>query len=172
MGTRLLVVRHAIAEETAEVAADGLGDELRPLSEEGRRRMECGARGLAGLVDGLDLLATSPLLRARQTAEILAAAFGEPPIVETDTLAPGADPGRFLAWLARQGVAGTAAAVGHQPHLGRLAAQLLGCREGGPPPVAVKKGCAMLFELAAESGTGATLLWSLAPGHLRRLAGR
>ena len=89
---------------------------------------------------------------------------------QTDTLAPGADPRRFLAWLARQGVAGTAAAVGHQPHLGRLAARLLGCRAGGPPPVAVKKGSAMLFEFAADPAAGATLLWSLAPAHLRRLA--
>ena len=171
MGTRLLVVRHAIAEEAAEFAAGGLGDDRRPLSEEGRRRMERGALGLAGLLDGLDLLASSPLLRARQTAEILAAVFGGVPIVETDTLVPGADPRRFLTWLEQRAVAGIAAAVGHEPHLGRLAAQLLGCRAGGPPPVAVKKGSAILFELAADSGAGATLLWSLAPGHLRRLAG-
>lgn len=167
---KLLLIRHAVAEEGEEFAATGRSDDLRPLSAEGRRRMERGARGLMDVVPRLDLLAASPLVRARETAEIVVTAYGGLEIVETDTLAPGAAPGRFLAWLAGREVAGVAAAVGHQPHLGRLAADLLGV--GPRAAVAVKKGSAILFELGPEAGPGsATLLWSLAPAHLRRLGG-
>ncbi len=171
---KLILVRHAIAEEREEFAASGLADDLRPISEVGRRKMEQGARGLATLLPGLDRLVSSPLVRARQTAEIVAAAFGGTPIVETATLAPGAEPGRFLDWLAgRRWRAEAVAAVGHQPHLGRLAAHLLA---GGDPSaeaveIEFKKGNAALFEV----GEGpAVLRWLLAPAYLRslgRLAG-
>ncbi|MCM2269545.1 MAG: histidine phosphatase family protein, partial [Thermoanaerobaculia bacterium] len=60
---RLLLVRHAIASD----AADGPGgDAARPLSAEGRRRFERGARALAAQVPELALVLSSPLLRARQ----------------------------------------------------------------------------------------------------------
>jgi phosphohistidine phosphatase len=174
---KLLLIRHAIAEDFEEFARGGLADDLRPLTADGRRKMERGARGLAALLSGLDLVASSPLVRARQTAEIVAAAFGGPPLVETDTLVSGADPRRFLAWLAQRPTAGVVAAVGHQPHLGLLAARLVGA--GRRPAVAVKKGSALCFELApapaagaANANASATLLWALAPAHLRRLGER
>ena len=72
---RLLIVRHAIAEDRVAFAATGKDDDERPLTEEGRSRMEQGARGLRQLVPALDLVATSPLVRAVQTAEILAGAY-------------------------------------------------------------------------------------------------
>lgn len=171
---KLLLIRHGIAEEYGEFAATGRGDALRPLTADGRRKMEQGARGLAGLVGAVDLVATSPLVRARQTAEIVAAACGNPPVVETDTLVPGADPGRFLDWLAERRADGVVAAVGHQPHLGLLAAHLLGAHSGSGSAVAVKKGSALCFDLAAgpADASGATLLWALAPAHLRRLGER
>jgi phosphohistidine phosphatase len=166
---QLLLIRHAVAEEREEFAASGLTDDLRPLSDEGRRKMERGARGLARLLGGLDRLASSPLVRARQTAEIVAAAFGGLSIVETPTLAPDTRPDRFLAWLAggaSSGAAGVVAAVGHQPHLGRLAGRLL--RGDDRPVVEFKKGSAALFEVDLAGGT-AVLRWSLAPAQLRSL---
>ena len=166
---QLLLIRHAVAEEREEFRAGGLGDDLRPLSAEGQRKMERGAAGLAGLLPGLDLLATSPLVRARQTAEIVAAAFGGVAIVETPTLAPGAHPDRFLAWLADGRVDGVVAGVGHQPHFGRLAGRLL--RFDDCLVVEFKKGSAALFEVEPKAGAGgaAMLLWSLAPAQLHRL---
>src|SRR3712207_1068374 len=69
---RVLVVRHAIAEEREAFAkrSRGAPDGERPLTREGRRKFEAGAKGLHALVPKLDALATSPLTRAVETAEI------------------------------------------------------------------------------------------------------
>ena len=96
---RLLAVRHAIAEEPEVFARTGRDDRLRPLTDEGRKRMRRGARGLRSLVPQIDLLATSPLIRAAQTGAILDAVYGDLPAVEIEQLAPEATPQDFLAWL-------------------------------------------------------------------------
>ena len=66
----ILVIRHAIAADRERHAEqhDGEDDGLRPLTARGRKRMREGARGLRRLVPKIDLLATSPLTRAAQTA--------------------------------------------------------------------------------------------------------
>ncbi|MDH3366486.1 MAG: histidine phosphatase family protein, partial [Gemmatimonadota bacterium] len=68
---QLLVVRHAIAEDRDIFAAAGREDDERPLTEEGTRRMAAGAVGLVRVVPRLDAVASSPLVRAVQTAEII-----------------------------------------------------------------------------------------------------
>src|SRR5437868_1613721 len=95
----LLVIRHAIAEERKRYAKTGADDGLRPLTARGRRRMKAGARGLQRVVPGLDLLATSPLVRAEQTAEIVVAAYGELKVVKVPQLAPQASVHALLKWL-------------------------------------------------------------------------
>ena len=72
---QVLVVRHAIAEQREEFARTGKDDSQRPLTHDGRRKMRRGAVGLRAVVPAIDVLATSPLLRAVQTAEILAAVY-------------------------------------------------------------------------------------------------
>jgi phosphohistidine phosphatase len=87
---KLLIIRHAIAMERAEYHADvrrrakasGVGDpdhsndDLRPLTEKGMRKMRKNASGLNRLTGRPDLLVSSPLKRAKQTAEILASEWG------------------------------------------------------------------------------------------------
>src|SRR5262245_41820779 len=91
----IYVVRHAIAEMRGEAWPD---DSKRPLSEAGILRMRKNARGLLRLGVEIDVILTSPLVRARQTAEILAATFDvRPPLVVSDALAPG---GAFDAAMA------------------------------------------------------------------------
>jgi phosphohistidine phosphatase len=181
----LLVVRHAIAEDRERFARRGECDDLRPLSAKGKRRFRDGARGLAGLVERIDLLVASPLVRARQTADLLAAAYREaPPRDETDALRPGAPPRELADWLAaragggRDGSPGdggltagaTVAVVGHEPHLSALVAWLV--TGSGHAWIRLKKGSAVLLELhGTPSAGGATLLWALEPRQLRRLAG-
>src|SRR6059058_4426437 len=83
----LYLIRHAIAEERGDAWPD---DAKRPLTEEGMERLRKESRGLARLGVTFDVIVTSPLVRTRQTPEIIAAAFdARPHIVTSDSLAPG-----------------------------------------------------------------------------------
>jgi phosphohistidine phosphatase len=171
---RLLVVRHAIAEDAEEFARSGQDDSLRPLTARGRRRMVRGARGLRAQIPELAAIVTSPYLRAVETARILADAYGGAPEPRRAAeLVPDARPAALLRWLRALGPAasaGTVAVVGHEPHLSRLVTWLLAAR--GRPLIEIKKGGACLLQLDDDAGAGsATLLWALAPSQLRRLAG-
>lgn len=171
---QLLVVRHAIAESREVFARSGRSDRERPLSARGRRRFQRGARGLATLVDAPDVVVSSPLTRARQTADVLAAAFGDRPRrAQSDALVPGAHPRELAGWLQAETGEGAeedplVAAVGHEPHLSHLVSWLAAGSERSW--IRVKKGSATLLHLPGRPGPGAaTLLWSLAPRQLRRL---
>ena len=166
---RLILVRHAIAEDRAVWAERSKDDGLRPLTPDGRDRMKRAARGLAALEPKVALLATSPLVRARETAEILARAWGGLEPVESPLLAPGASPASLSAWLGRQRGADTVALVGHEPDLGEAAAYWLS--GGAASFLAFKKGGAALIECAAAPREGGGVLqWFLTPGQLRALA--
>jgi phosphohistidine phosphatase len=165
---KLLLIRHAIAEEREDFARTGKEDRLRPLTDEGRKKMRQAAKGLRGVVPEIDLLATSPLTRAAQTGAIVDSVFGGLREVEIHELSPEAAPKDFLRWLRKQ-KAGTVAAVGHEPSLGLILSWLL---TGGERRIfAFRKGSACLLEFAGEVGAGAaTLLWALTPAQLRALA--
>src|SRR5438093_12133138 len=82
----LYLVRHGLAEERGELWPD---DSKRPLTEKGMSRMRKATRGLARLGVSLDVVLTSPLVRARQTAEIVAGGFNpRPALVNRESLAP------------------------------------------------------------------------------------
>ena len=165
---RLLVIRHAEAEDKDAFAATGQGDALRPLTERGRRRMSEGAEGLRTLVSSIDLLAASPLVRAQQTAEIVAHRYGDCAVETTDVLEPGTVPSRFLAWLREQD-GNVIAIVGHEPDLGALVTWLLtGATESHVP---LGKGAACLLDLGEAPGRGKGMLeWAITASQLRRLA--
>lgn len=164
----LLLVRHAIAEDRVAFSHSGQDDALRPVSAEGRKKMRPVAEALRDLLPGADLLATSPLLRSYQTAQMLSAAFDLAP-VSCEALAPGASPDALLRWLRAQRSAGTVIAVGHEPALSEFAAFAL---TGRPQELfSLKKGGACLLEFPSAWRSGsATLHWLLAPAQLRRLA--
>src|SRR4030095_12905242 len=83
----LYLIRHAIAEERGDAWPD---DAKRPLSDQGTSRMRKAARGFERLGVSLDVVLTRPVVRARQTAEIVAAVMSQrPSIVTVDALAPG-----------------------------------------------------------------------------------
>src|SRR5580692_8521046 len=75
----LLIVRHGPAGDRDEWAASGKDDDERPLTARGIREMRRAARGLRRLVGSVDAIGTSPLVRARETAEILGRAFDVAP---------------------------------------------------------------------------------------------
>jgi len=160
---RLLILRHAIAEDRAP----GLADADRALTPEGVSKFERAAAGLARIVDPPDVLLTSPLKRARQTADIASRAWGRIEPVETAALAGGT-----LTELAKAVDAhpdgATVVLVGHEPHVSDLLARLLGSPEGGR--LSFKKGGAALVELEDGLEDGGRLVWFLTPKVLRELA--
>lgn len=161
---QLILVRHAIAEEPGR---DWPDDDQRPLSRDGTRKWKQGAAGLATLVPTVDVLLSSPLLRACQTAAIFAKALANPPrlgIVEE--LAPASRTADTLAALKACPVAGVTVVVGHEPVLAQLAAKLLHL-EG---PIAFKKGAALAITTTGFGERGpARLDWYATPAMLRAL---
>ena len=96
----LYLIRHGIAEERGDPWPD---DTKRPLSEKGVARLRKGTRNLAHIGVSFDVMLTSPLVRTRQTAEIVAAVFDpRPPIVAAESLAPAGTYEEVLADLEKQ----------------------------------------------------------------------
>lgn len=161
----LYVLRHAAAVDGASFAGP---DADRPLTPEGREKFVALAEVLARLGVRPRHLWSSPLVRARQTAEILAKALDVSRVEETDILACGARPRRVIE-LASSAGEGPAIVVGHEPDLGELVATAIGAEA----PLPLQKGAVagLSFEEAVKAGRGRLFLW-LTPADARRLAGR
>jgi phosphohistidine phosphatase len=162
----LYLVRHAIAEARGPEWPD---DAKRPLSDEGRGKMGKQAAGLDTLNVRIEEILTSPLVRTRQTAEILAKGLSSrPKITDFPPLAPGHSIKEALMALKDYEKRSRLALVGHEPGLGELLAALIGTRN----PVTFKKGGVSLVKvdrLPPDGGAGA-LCWFLTPKILRKLA--
>lgn len=163
----LLILRHAIALDREEAASLGLSDAERPLTEKGQRRMEQVAAGLRRLIEPPALILSSPLQRARQTADILAAQYDSLAVDIIAELAPGSSFPQLIKTLKQQQVAGPLVVVGHEPDLSQLTGLLLCNREA--TFVQLKKGGAVLlnFEQRIDRGQG-MMQWLLPPRLLRK----
>src|SRR5262245_17291395 len=116
---RLLLLRHAIAETRDPSRYPD--DRLRPLTDEGERRMRRAARGMRRLGIRFDLILTSPLLRTTSTARIVAAVCrrrAELRILKP--LQPGGGVGGVLGALAGLPPQSEILLVGHEPDLSLL----------------------------------------------------
>jgi phosphohistidine phosphatase len=161
----LLLVRHAIA---VDRATPGMADADRPLTEEGRAKMEQAAHGLRRLWEP-EVILTSPLLRARQTADILLECFGLHELKVLDALATG-DHDRLFAAAAKGGHE-RVAAIGHEPHISAALSYALTGDEGAVA-AEFKKGAAALVVFAGDARAARGILrWLLQPAALRALAG-
>lgn len=122
---RIFIIRHAWAEERDSQRWPD--DGLRPLTKKGRKRFVKLVRRLQDGDFEPEVIATSPLVRCRQTADLLAEQFdaAEPPIVELDALAPGSDLETLIQWSNEHDVA-QLAWVGHSPDVGDLLGELIG----------------------------------------------
>jgi phosphohistidine phosphatase len=160
----LYFVRHGLAEERGEAWPD---DTKRPLSGEGMSRMRKGARGLARFGVAIEVILTSPLVRARQTAEILAGEIEpRPSLVNIDSLAPDGSYTAVVADLEKHARKTRIALVGHEPMIGELVARLIGSRHA----IEFKKGsiCRVDVDDLPPAGPG-DLRWMLTPKMLRAL---
>lgn len=159
---RLYLIRHG---ESEEVAREG-GDAGRRLTHEGRRDFAEEVAGLARLGVSLTQILTSPLVRARQTAEILHGELPGPAPEAWPMLAPGADLEAVLDRLDPSEEA--VALVGHEPCLGRLVSLAIAGRESDGTPL--RKGGVARIDFAGRPRPGAgRLAWLATPKLLRRI---
>lgn len=166
---QLLLIRHGRAGDRETFAQTGKDDSERPLTTPGKWKMRRIAKGLHRTVGAIDVLGSSPLVRAAQTAAIVAREFGLSDVAEVEALVPGTPAEQCAAWLRRQKAAEVVALVGHEPDLGALATWLLG--GGAESRVPIGKGGACLLEIDGRvKAGGAVLRWALTPALLRRLS--
>ena len=156
-GLRLFLLRHGLADRDQYHGDD---DDLRPLTMEGRRRMGLEADFIVGLAPGIDAVITSPLVRAVETAEIVASRLGLAGTVTTDRrLGFGFDLPELVAMLA-----GLAAdrrrimIVGHEPSFSRVIGDLVGGAR-----VVMKKGALARVDLVPGDEVRGRLMWLLQP---------
>lgn len=102
---------------------EGRNDAARTLTPEGLKRTRQVARALAEKIDSIDTILHSPYVRARETAEIFAAAFPGAKLKEAPGLRPHDEPASALENL--DDLHGRVMLVGHEPHMGMLASLLL-----------------------------------------------
>ena len=130
-------------------------------------RMRKAARGLARLGVSVDVVLSSPLVRARQTAEIVASALApRPTLANAESLAPDGSFAAVIADLEKHVRKTRLALVGHEPGIGELAARLIGSRHA----IEFKKGAVCRIDLTAipPSGPG-ELRWLVTPKILRMI---
>ena len=158
---KLYLLRHGIAAPTGEGA-----DADRSLTEEGAEKTRKAARGLAALEVAPDLVFTSPLRRAVETAAIAAKELGVKDVRLTRSLLPAAEPEDLIDDL--EGVEADAVlAVGHLPHLDAFIAHAVGQRRRAITGLG-KAGAACLEFEPGWRGE-AHLVWLLTPRMLRQL---
>jgi phosphohistidine phosphatase len=123
MPTQLYLIRHGIAADPEAYERDY----ERSLTAKGRAKTKAVARQLQALNLTFDELLTSPLVRARQTAEILLKANLSPQLNVVDTLAPMGSFSEWLEWFKvwQKERSGTLALVGHEPDLSQWAELLI-----------------------------------------------
>lgn len=164
---KLYLLRHGKAVER-EASGD---DASRPLTDEGRERTRSVAQGMRRLGLEFDLILSSPLARARETAEIVAEAFDAAGKLRfTDRLADSDAHAALIREIrALRPQPDSLLLVGHEPDLGELVSLLLG--SASALPIRFKKaGLCCLSVAGIEPGPCAVLEWLLAPKQLRLLA--
>jgi len=163
---QVFLVRHAAAHERNRTRWPN--DSLRPLTTAGIFKFRKAARGLAEWLPKSAVLLTSPFVRARETAAILAENRDGVKPIECSQLAANQPVARAFELL-RSRKEKFVVLVGHEPHLGNLLSNAL----AGPHPqlrIEFKKGGAACIEFTARIEPGrATLRWMLPPRMLRAL---
>lgn len=153
----LYLMRHGLAEEQG---SKYYPNDDRPLTDEGRDKLRASAKALKELVSGFDRILTSPLLRAHETAQLIARGFGVEERVEiTPLLLPGFAKGKLLTTLEKESPDRSVLLVTHNPDVGIFASLLLGTAQYA---IDFKKGsiCRIQFDGVPVEGTG-VLKWHL-----------
>ena len=161
------LLRHGIA--AAIGRENNFRDEQRALTPEGIAKMRQAAQGLKRLQVSFDVIASSPLIRARQTAEIVAEALKFcQPLDEWDELVPEGAVDAVLRRLHDFRECRSVLLVGHQPSIGCIASYLV----FGDARVSLpfKKGAVFCVQASDPPPWAGELLWMLPSRMLRQIA--
>jgi phosphohistidine phosphatase len=164
----LYIMRHAEAEDEPESG----GDEARPLTARGRERTRAAAAGLRALGLHFDAILTSPLVRAAETAQLVADEYANnPPPQVLAALSTDVSPRDALAAVAPFALHGNVLAVGHEPQVSGLVALLLTAK--GNVAIRFKKGACVALGVPKTVEPGAAeLRWMFTQRQLRKLRKR
>ncbi len=155
----IYLLRHGKAERNVK------SDAKRKLTVTGKKEIVKIGRAINSLGIVLDTVATSPLARAYQTAEIVLDHIAPNVIIPWDELKPESDVFDTVQRLAKLKMDTAILLVGHQPHLSNLISYLI----GGSTNIALKKGG--LGHIRISGGLQNGILRSLmTPKQLQRLA--
>ncbi len=160
------ILRHAIA---VPRGTPGYPHDDRPLTDEGVRKMMKNAQGIAKVVQGFDIILTSPLRRAHDTAKIAADALKSTHKIKVcEELLPEQSVQGIYAALSKVKNRKRVLLVGHEPNLGEFASMLIGCKSF---PINFKKGALCRIDIhEIPPNLPGRLLWYLSPKHLRMIA--
>jgi phosphohistidine phosphatase len=166
----LYLLRHGVAAAKGDPAFET--DSERPLTKKGAKKFRKAARGIERLGVSFDAILSSPLIRARQTADLLAEALGqESGVDEIPALAPDSSPEQLLAELSSVEGKEHVILVGHEPFLGKLAAFLVNGKNNSDSVIPLKKGGICRIEIEALPSTRpGQIHWLLTPKQLRLIA--
>jgi phosphohistidine phosphatase len=161
---QLYLIRHGLAAQRGEAWPD---DTKRPLTHKGIVRLRREARALDRLGVSFDQILSSPLVRARQTAELFADGLpSRPPLSLVDALAPSGTAAQVIEELGKHARRRRIAIVGHEPNLGELAARLIGARAA----LELKKGAVCRIDVEAlPPARAGRLRWLATPRMLRAI---
>jgi phosphohistidine phosphatase len=167
IGYALYIMRHGLAVTRGGVRFSD--DVQRPLVPEGKEKMREIAEGLKRMGFEVDWIVSSPLVRAVETAGIIAESLASTaPVDVCEAMRPGGSPEEVIAFLAKRPSRTRVLVVGHEPDLSELAARLIGA--GSHANLALKKGgcCMISFDEFPPRSPG-QLVWWLTPRLLRKL---
>lgn len=164
-----ILMRHGIAIDVE--AWDG-PDETRPLTGQGKKNLREAARGLVAMGLSPTHILSSPLTRARETANLVRESIGfSPAIVECEELAPGTSPEQLTALLSGFPSDAFVLCVGHEPLLGETAGYWLTGRSRKNFPIKKAGALRIRFDQTVAAGKG-TLRWCCQPAQLRLMRER
>jgi phosphohistidine phosphatase len=153
---KLYFLRHGIAANRDEWSGD---DASRPLTSEGRKCMEREAKGMEDLNVCPDRIITSPLKRAKETAQIVAERLHlEDKLIEDERLAGSFDAGRLAELLRDHKTDQTLMLVGHEPDFSETIGELI-----GGASLDLKKGGLARIDLDDASAKHGALVWLIPP---------
>ena len=148
---RIYLVRHGIALDPEDRGA--LADDDRPLTAKGRLRFRRSARAFARLDEPPGFILVSPLARAVQTAEILAAALKADEVTVLEELRPEGPIGKLLSEVGRRVKDGQSVAlVGHDPQMSQLVAALGDVPRADVPRIDFRKGAIVRIDVGELPG--------------------